>query len=182
MKEILTNYIVPSGVVLTFIASLITIYITRINSRSSKYIDTITSERIKWIEKIRLEVADLNSCLLTIIKNQGFVLQVVAINERKGGLFKDIDIFHQTGDFKKEIQSFSKTDLFNKINIIRLRLNPKEDEKIIICLNELMVFILSEKLDEKSVQKAWETNLNLLTLTQMMLKQEWEKVKKEAHR
>ena len=133
--NIWTEYIVPSGVLLTFMATLVSIYFTRKSSRSTKYIDTITSERIKWIEKLRLEVADLNSCFLTIIKNHGFIIQIVERNEKSDDIFAGIDALHQTRGLKQEILSFSKTDLLRKINTIILCLNPIDDEKILACLN-----------------------------------------------
>ena len=176
----MTEYIVLSGVLLTFMATLISIYFTRKNAKSTKYIDTITSERIKWIEKLRLEVADLNSCFLTIIKNHGFIIEITERNKKKDIIFAGIDTLHQTRELKEEISSFSKTDIIRKINTIRLRLNPTDDEKTLTCLNELTVFILKDSHTSETVGKIWETNLNMINLTQLMLKQEWEKVKMEA--
>lgn len=178
--NILTEYVVPSGVILTFAATLISIYYTRKNSKSTKYIDTITSERIKWIEKIRLEVADLNSCFLTIIKNKGFIIQITEKNKKSESLFAEMNTLHQTRELEEEISSFSKTDILRKINTIRLRLNPVDDKEILICLNELAAFILNVNHTNDSVSKIWETNMNMISLTQLMLKQEWEKVKREA--
>ena len=61
MKEILNDFILPSGVLLTFIAATVNIYYTRRNLKTTKYIDTITTERIKWLSIIRDEVTQLVS-------------------------------------------------------------------------------------------------------------------------
>jgi len=190
--KILTDYIVPFGVILTFIGTLIAIYYTRKNSKSTKYIDTVTSERIKWIEKIRLETADLNSIFLTIIKNHHFIIQLEEIdgktnNNEVSDIEERINEFHlsanknrQKAQLQNEITNFSKTDILRKINTIRLRLNPVEDEKILECLDDLLTFVLGQERTKGSIKKVWETNLTFISLTQKMLKEEWEKVKIEA--
>lgn len=174
--DILKDYI---GI-LTFIGVVITVYFTRKNAKSTKYIDTITSERIKWIEKIRFEVADLNSIFLTIIKNHHFIIDLEANPEGKKNIITSVDTLRQTSQLNNEISNFSKTDILRKINTIRLRLNPVEDEKILNCLNDLMTFILGQERTTANISNAWETNFTLITLTQKMLKEEWEKVKVEA--
>lgn len=63
MKEIFNYYLLPSGVLLTFIATTVNIYYTRKNLKTTKYIDTITSERIKWLSIIREEITHLVSII-----------------------------------------------------------------------------------------------------------------------
>lgn len=72
MNEFLKE-ILPISVVLTFIGTMITIYYTRRNLKTTKYIETITSERIKWLDIIRNEVTN-------IITNIHFTLTVYSEN------------------------------------------------------------------------------------------------------
>jgi len=177
--------------ILTFIGVVITVYFTRKNSKSTKYIDTITSERIKWIEKIRLEVADLNSIFLTIIKNSHFIIQIEGSEDKKNSEHEDfeesINKFHdsvnkinQKDQLQNEITTFSKTDILRKINTIKLRLNPIEDEEILKLLDELMNFIIGQEITKDNLTRVWDINFKLLQLVQNMLKSEWDKVKIEA--
>ena len=68
MNEFLKE-ILPIGVILTFFATMYSIYYTRKNLKTTKYIDTITSERIKWLEIIRNEVSE-------IVTNVYFTLKI----------------------------------------------------------------------------------------------------------
>lgn len=178
MQNFLSN-IVPIGVILTFIGTLISIYIARKNARSTKYIDTITNERIKWIEKLRLEVADLNSIFLTIIKNQ----ELIAELQEKFNL-NDIStsahVIRETSKLEAEIAAFSKTEILKKINTVKLRLNPVEDKNILDCLEDLLEYTFYKEITGQDIVIAWDTNSRLIALTQEMLKKEWEKAKTEA--
>ena len=107
----LIKYGVPIGIFATLLTSVMGIVINRINSRSTKYIDTITSERIKWIEKLRLEVADLNSIFLTIIKNHTFIVELKDERERTKEISNTVNILRNIEDLQKEISTFSKTDI-----------------------------------------------------------------------
>jgi len=180
IMNILTDYVVPFGVIFTFIGTIVTIYITRRIAKSTKYIDTITSERIKWIEKIRLELADLNSIFLIIIKDYHLILELEANKDEHNDVLLAADTLRRTSELNREITSFSRSDILRKINTIRLRLNPVEDEKLLNCLHDLNLFILLIHTTREDVIKAWKSNSTLIDLTQDMLKQEWEKVKREA--
>lgn len=72
MNELLKE-ILPIGVIFTFFGTIITIYYTRRNLKTTKYIDTITSERIKWLDIIRNEIT-------TIITNIHFTLKIYSDN------------------------------------------------------------------------------------------------------
>lgn len=56
------NYdpIVLSGVILTFIASMLSIYISIKNSKSTQYIDKVITSRIDWIDKLRRVIAEFS--------------------------------------------------------------------------------------------------------------------------
>ncbi|MCX6318253.1 MAG: hypothetical protein NTW29_13245 [Bacteroidetes bacterium] len=180
MKEILNSYLVPLGVVLTFIASLFGIFYTRRIARSTKYIDTITSERIKWNEKVRDEVSELNSIFLTIIKNTHIITELEDSEEKTINPFTLIDISVAQNKLNKEIDSFSKTEILKKLITLRLRFNPNEHQSILSCIYELTSFTLGQKQTKESIQKIWEINNKLIEEAQIILKSEWEKIKKEV--
>ena len=127
--DLLEKYLVPLGGLLTFTGTLINIYYTRKNTRSTKYIDTITSERIKWIEKIRLEVSDSHSTLQVLLKNHHIIKELESEKEADESVMASINRMKITSPLATEIETFSSTEILKKINIITLRLNPAEDRQ-----------------------------------------------------
>ncbi len=187
MNEFLKE-ILPVGVVLTFIGTMFTIYYTRRNLKTTKYIDTITSERIKWLDIIRKEVAN-------IITNIHFTLKVYSddIKNRESQLQCDNDIHAQAEaqrrcfdsptsyalGQKKEI--WSQSDFIQFLCIFKLRLNPKEDKKIIEIVDYFIKFYTnSEYKTSNEISEAKEKIKLLVDETQELLKQEWDKVKFES--
>lgn len=121
------------------------------NTRKSKYIDVITAERIKWMEKLRVDIsryAGLSSFWLKTIRST---------TDAEG---------------KADIK-----ELDNLRYLIMLRLNPKGDidQEIMRIIN--VVPTLSIETDIKKIDK--ELNL-LIEASQKLLKEEWNRVKKES--
>ena len=59
LKGTLPTSVIFIGVILTFLGTMYSIYYTRKNLKTTKYIETITLERIKWLEIIRNEVSEI---------------------------------------------------------------------------------------------------------------------------
>ena len=184
LKEIL-----PIGVMLTFIGTLVTIYYTRRNLKTTKYIDTITSERIKWLETIRNEVSN-------IITNIHFTLKIYSdnIKDRESEInsyennieaqyeaqmrYFDTPTSSALGQ-KKDI--WSQSDFIWFLHLFKLRLNPIEDKKIIEIIDYFIKFYAeSEYKSSKEIPEAKEKVKQLVEQTQELLKLEWEKVKDET--
>jgi len=177
------------GVVLTFLGTMITIYYIRKNLKTTKYIDTVTSERIKWLDIIRNEVT-------IIITNIHFTLKIYSenIKDRENAIQNyedniDAQIEAQTRFFdtptssalgqKKEI--WSQSDFIRSLNIFKLRLNPKEDNVIIEIIDYFIKFYAeSEYKSANEIPEARKRIELLISQIQELLKQEWEKVKKES--
>ena len=177
MTDIVQKYIVPIGVILTFIASIMSIYITRKNVKTSKYIDTITSERIKWIEKVRTEIADL---LAEMQEYLGLRYLIVSKNNNIDfDKQKDIEILNETFELEREISKISKVDLIKKLQLLKLRLNCSGDKEIIDIL-DFYILIVSQNCNKQQTIDGWDKLTRLYELTQIMLKNEWEKVKNET--
>jgi hypothetical protein len=184
MTDIVQKYFVPIGVILTFMASIISIYFTRKNVKTSKYIDTITSERIKWIEKVRTEIADLLAEMQEYLR-----LRYLIVSKNIQFDFdkqKDIEVlieeFHkinETSELEREISKISKVDLIKKLQTLKLRLNCSDDKEIIDIL-DFYILIVSQECDRQQSINGWDKLSRLVELTQIMLKKEWEKVKNET--
>ncbi|WP_289645157.1 hypothetical protein [Maribacter aestuarii] len=66
MAQFLKDYVVQIGVFLTFFATVIGYIATRRNIKTKKFIDVVTTERIKWLSIIRNEVSELLSIMETL--------------------------------------------------------------------------------------------------------------------
>lgn len=188
INEILRE-ILPISVLLTFFGTMITIYYTRRNLKTTKYIETITSERIKWLTIIRNEVTSL-------ITNIHFTLKIYSenIQDRENEIKNyeddiDVQIKAQSRYFdtptssalgqRKEI--WSQSDFINNLYLFKIRLNPKEDKVIIDLIDYFIRFYAeSEYKSADEIPEAREKVKHLISHTQELLKQEWEKVKKES--
>ena len=181
--------ILPISVVLTFLGTLVTIYYTRRNLKTTTYIDTITSERIKWLDTIRNEVSN-------IITNIHFTLKIYSdnIKDRESEIrnyendieaqyeaqmrYYDTPTLSALGQ-KKEI--WSQSDFISFLHLFKLRLNPKEDKKIIEIIDYFIKFYAeSEYKSSSEIPEAKEKIKQLIEQTQELLKEEWEKVKNET--
>lgn len=188
MKEYL-NEILLIGVGLTFIGTTANIYYTRRNLKTTKYIDTITSERIKWLDIIRNEVTN-------IITNIHFTLKVYTENiqdseneMRKYEVYPDYECETQSNSFdvqtsaaigkKKEI--WSQSDFIQNLYLFKIRLNPIQDQKIIEIVDYFIRFYTDSQYKSANEIPCARKKVDLLvTQIQELLKHEWEKVKMES--
>ena len=187
MKEILNDYILPSGVLLTFIATAVNIYYTRKNLKTAKYIDTITSERIKWLSIIREEITHLVSIISeTLILHK----RIIDDNESQNPseeYINDVSYEYQRHYFdslnanslmfKKKIDF---QEIIKKLYLLKLRFNPKEDLEILNSIKYFLDFYTQKYVSNEDIKEAKKQIDNLSNQTQMLLKKEWEKVKLET--
>lgn len=117
----------------------------------TKFVDTITSERIKWLEKLRMDISRFSGLSSFWVKSLRNVDTSESIE-----VLKEIDVLRV---------------------MIKLRLNPEGnyDKQIIELLDNIP--LLTDKTDLTEVDNA----LDMLTkLSQKLLKEEWNRVKKES--
>lgn len=143
--------ILGSAVIAAIISGIISFY----GSARGVYINSVTAERSKWIEKLRLNIATYTGTLRTLHNRM--------LADPK---YRESDHFR---------------DLISRINdlipLIKLQLNPRGDiDKNIIYLIEKIPPI-AENAEDKRVAQAESL---LIGHSQWLLKTEWEKVKKEA--
>jgi len=171
-------------VISTFIGTMISIYFTRRNLKTTKYIETITSERIKWINITRNEIAEIISNIhLSLCKyyqdiDDKFYDPTYHILVAEN----NIDFASKTSVvFGKEEKAWSLYDFLNKLYLFKLRLNPNEDSQIINILDYFIGFYT--KTEDKTAEDIKDAKKNIDTfieITQVLLKQEWDKVKLES--
>lgn len=187
MGEIIKEYVVPIGVFSTLLATFFNIYYTRKNLKTSKYIDVVTTERIKWLSIIRSEVSELISIIsetLIIFNNEIESIESQNLSEDYVNSQNHSYQIHSLDALTKNAlvikDKVDYRELNTKLNLLKLRFNPHEDVTIISKINYFIAFYKNEYTESKDVDKA---NLELQLLVeniQKMLKNEWEKIKKES--
>ena len=146
------DYILGVGVIVTLVLGVWNAVANYRASRRTTFINTVTSQRINWIEQLRQDVSTF--CGLT-----------------HTWCFSELDGKPQEFDVLKEIDRLG--------HVIRLRLNPagEHDKKIEQLINEIPTLTDISKRQELKIA------LNQLTSTaQLLIKEEWEKVKEESKR
>ena len=187
MKEILNDYILPSGVLLTFIAATVNIYYTRKNLKTTKYIDTITSERIKWLSIIREEITHLVSLISESLILHKRIIEDIESQNPSEQYINDINYEYQKHYFNSvnanSLRFKDKIDfqeIIKKLYLLKLRFNPKEDLEILNSIKYFINFYNQKYVSDNDVKEAKIQIENLSNQTQMLLKKEWEKVKLET--
>jgi len=189
------KYILPIGVIFTFIGTMMTVFYTRKNIKMTKYIDTITSERIKWIENLRNNLSTLLSWLIVYASNIDRLnlfseifdeLENQELSENPYGdevsssyiVREMIENKKNKESILKELEEITKEKLIEKIYLIKLSLNSKSDSKMVNLLDILLdVFVLNIKETERSFNSIIK---EFVEISQLILKAEWEKVKSET--
>ena len=137
---------------IAFIGVVLSTIITMIVSGRNLYVNTVTTERSKWIDKLRQNLASCSGKMRTL-----------SFRSSNGGL---------TSKEKEE----AVRDINDLISSISLQLNPLGvvDQKILQLLKELPS--LAEKQDGERFR---EKDDLLIRHSQYLFKEEWEKVKYE---
>lgn len=175
------------GILSTFIVTLFGHLYTRKNIKTSKYIGVITAERIKWLSTIRNEVSEIVSLITdTLIIYQDEIKNKEIYNPINKNIYDDKDDYQKyyfdsitTNAFKKKGKIELKT-LTNKLILLKLRFNPKEDLQILEIIDFFLDFYQLKYKTEKDLETAFEKSDLLINNIQSMLKIEWERVKKET--
>ena len=142
-----------------FVAALISAFVALSSSKRSTYIASVTTERSKWIEKLRGNIAELLSVL--------------------GAISREAAKSKETQEEKlKEEASARRTEADKLIALITLQLNPFDksgiDQELIKLMPELV------EAAENQSQNYRKCELQFVKHAQFLLKEEWEKVKSEA--
>lgn len=186
IKEIFKDFL-PIGVFLTFLISLINIIVTTKNLKKTKFIDTITSERIKWLEAIRKGGSEIISELSDFLNYLQLEVEEIKNEDPSENRTAEINFEYQHNYFNAKTSNiltknriWTRTEFIKNLNLFKLRLNYKEDIEIITLINGFIKLVKNEYNSEKDIAEANKNLETFIDSLQVILKNEWEKVKKET--
>jgi len=179
------------------LASFVTVWFTRKNLKTTKYIDTITVERIKWIQIVRNDFNILISSLLIHINNTDYLKELINEMIRKDHTEQLVGVYRDRTD--EDIQEYSelKSDIedvesaFNKVMTrseivnkallmkLKMKMNPKDDIEIIDYLDKIVNYFSDYS---KEINKFDIDLKSIIDKVQELLKREWDKVKTEVRK
>ncbi|MDP3089042.1 MAG: hypothetical protein Q8N04_00035 [Nitrospira sp.] len=144
------DYVLAVGVAVTLLLGIWNLLQAYRTTRKTSFINTVTGQRIKWIEQLRQDVASF--CGLT----HTWCMSELEGKPEEAEVLKELDRLR---------------------HVIRLRLNPDDtyDRKIAAFLKTIPDLTHSSK--RRELLAALE---ELTSTTQLLIKEEWEKVKAEA--
>jgi len=138
------------GVILSLFIGSVGLYISYNNSRKTLFINSVTASRIKYIQELRNYISDF--C----------------------GLVYNYSLLDK-GDIQLSKERFEIVKSADKLKyLIQLYLNPEDtfwDNKMMEFIDEILLLT-----DKKPSEKIKE----LITITQYLLKLEWERAKRES--
>jgi hypothetical protein len=138
------------GILLTFAVSVWGLVVGLRNTRKTNFINTVTSQRVKWIEQLRQDIGSL--CGLT-----------------HTWFYSSLEGTQKEHDVLKEI------DRLRHVIPLRLNQNAPLDRNI-----QKLITDLPKLTHETKQQQLDAALSELIGLSQKLLKEEWEKVKLEA--
>jgi hypothetical protein len=144
------DFIYGTSIVLTFIIGVWNLVWNYRATRRANFINTVTSQRVKWIEQLRQDISSYSSLIFT------WYISSLASESNRFERLNEIDRLSHA---------------------IRLRLNPDgaQDKKIERLMQEIQQF--AKNFTPQELRSALES---LTVTSQLLLKEEWEKVKYEA--
>ncbi len=149
----------------------------RTNILTSRYVEVVTNQRILWLEKIRDDISDIVSLARIISFNKKLLEQFYDVTIINEFIIKNKE-FNISNEYMKKLyekeEAISK--LFKLTTKLKLRLNPTDDEEMIILLSKIEDGLIN-KISKEEMSKILD---ELVKLSQSILKVEWEKVKKEV--
>jgi hypothetical protein len=153
--KLLTDFPVIAGALIALLGVVLSALISTIISRRNLYLNAVTVERSKWIDKLRQNIADFYGLIFTINYQ----------------IYRDRN-YSDTESYRSDHKKLNTVG-----SLIKLQLNPfgEIDNNIIILLDKLQ-----GNLDVTTLSRT-ELGIRLIILhSQWLLKAEWEKVKAEA--
>ncbi len=187
MGVYLKEYIVHIGVFLTFLATILGYIATRRNIKTTKFIDVVTTERIKWLSIIRNEISELVSTIMETLAAYEKEIERIEHEHPTEETMMDANYEFQMYYFDSTTESaFQENelpkhkDLLSRLILLKLRFNPNEDKKTLELIDFFLDFYASKYKSKNDLKLASEKINKLLNEIQAMLKKEWEKVKKES--
>ena len=181
----------------SMLISLLALFYARKNLKMQKYIDVVTAQRIKWIYELRQDFSMIISHLYLIVylrsyaerEEDEFVSQFNIDHSDETDIgFEDslyydsmMDVFKNMRDVGNELSnSKNNIDFIRRIELSIMKLNEADpdDSALIESLENAKKDIFYEPKTEIVEKKI----ANLRGLMTKILKNEWERVKKEVQK
>ena len=157
------------GVSLTFLGTLFSIYYTRKNMKNTKFIDTVTSERIAWMETYRNYLSEF----LTVIRFRKDcderVTQLITLQCK-------IQLHLNPTDYRDN----KIVELVNEIT--KVYSNAYREGLVTKLINGIPKKINKDDLKQKCNEVIEKNYSQLIKLSKDYLKEEWERVKEETQK
>lgn len=151
-SEVIAAIIALSGAILSIGISLIISLWTRRYNYNQLFAETVSESRNKWLNEMR-----------------GFISTMLAEVKNSCSLGKGKEIC-KNADYQFKSADTRTKEYWKARNEIMLRLN----------LNEPLHLMLKNEILQLDNGKDNKTIENIISISQLLLKEEWEKVKKEA--
>ena len=146
------NSVIGSAVIAAFVSAACSAFTAMIVAKRTAFINTVTSERVKWIQKVRENVSRFVGLTHTWLRSE-------EDEAKRQALTEEIDVLRYHIKLQMNPESTLDMAIIEKIDKIpNLASRPGD------------IFPVHQAMDE------------LIEATQKMLKEEWEKVKGEAKR
>lgn len=139
------------GILLTFVLGVWNLVYNFRNSRRTTFINTVTSERIKWIQGTREAISTLCGRAYYWLMTQDEISQ------------------EESNNVRKEVDKLRM--------LVKLQLNPNSmrDRKIIRLVDEMSRY--TDKLHQEEMRRLLD---KIISESQALLKGEWDKVRDES--
>lgn len=172
------------GILLTLCISFISLWLTVRNNKSIQYMDSVTKNRVEWIDKLRSSISEF----LALLDTQDLTDTIIEVDDFAKYPFGDnLHKLNQLGTEIKLMLNFS--DDFDRRMMQQIELIILSYKNLLVCIqsnilenkqNSDAIFVPTEKVLEK--QQVIETLSNdLLSDMQIYLKSEWNRVKYESN-
>lgn len=171
------------GIVLTFLISLISLWFTVKNNKAVHYVNSVTKNRVDWIEKLRKNMAEFIALLDTQDLTDTFIELDDFIKIPMGENLKRLN---QTGAEIKLMMNFS--DSFDRKVINQIDLIIAQYKRFHLQIQQSIfenktngdtIFVPNKEIMELQ-QKMEQSSADLLDNMQVYLKSEWNRVKYES--
>ena len=172
------------GILLTLFISLISLYLNLKSNKAVRYLDSVTKNRVEWIDKLRFSISEF----IALLDTQNLTDTIIEVD----GLIKYPfgDTLHKLNQLGAEIKlMLNFSDEFDRKMMQQIELIILGYKNLYVCIqsnilenkqNGDAIFIPNEKVLEK--QKVIGTLSNdLLSDMQIYLKSEWNRVKYESN-
>ena len=187
MELLPKDYILLTGVFFTFIATILGYYFTRRNIKTSKYIEVVTTERIKWLSTIRIEISDIVTIMKITLEFYSREIEDIEHQIPSQSIIDDTNYeYHRhffdslTSNAFQNNENPKLKDLITRLTLLKLRFNPQDDKETLNLIDYFIQFYQTKYKSSKDLKVASEKIDLLVEEIQQMLKNEWEKVKKES--